>query len=227
MHEFKAGPGIVTLLAAKTWAAERKDMVRNLGKVLVKSGALKFGAFALASGKLSSYYIDLRIIPSLPLVFGQIIRAYASLIKRNVREDMFNMIAGIPTAGLTYAAAVAYELTKPLIYIRKEKKEHGAGKEVEGLLFPGAKVVIIDDVITTGGSLIAAINSIRKSGGSVEKAVVLVDRLEEGKKNLAGVGVDLVSLTSITELIDFLYEMSVIDGWQRDAIYAQAGISKS
>jgi len=215
------------MLLTKTWAAERKDIVRNLGKVLVKSGALKFGAFTLASGKLSSYYIDLRIVPSLPSVFSQVIRAYTSLIKRNVRENRFDIVAGIPTAGLTYATAVAYELSKPLIYIRKEKKEHGTGKEVEGLLPPGAKVVIIDDVITTGGSLLAAINSVRRSGGTVEKAVVLIDRLEEGKKNLADVEVDLVSLTSIAEITDFLYDMNIIEDAQRNAIYAQAGISKS
>ncbi|MCS4537313.1 MAG: orotate phosphoribosyltransferase [Thaumarchaeota archaeon] len=215
------------MLLTKTWAVERKDIVRNLGKVLVKSGALKFGAFTLASGKLSSYYIDLRIVPSLPSVFSQIVRAYTSLIKRNVRENRFDIVAGIPTAGLTYATAVAYELSKPLIYIRKEKKEYGAGKEVEGLLPPGAKVVIIDDVITTGGSLIAAINSVRRSGGTAEKAVVLIDRLEEGRKNLADVEVDLVSLTSIAEITDFLYDMNIIEDAQRNAIYAQAGISKS
>lgn len=215
------------VLLTKTWAAERKDIVRNLGKVLVKSGALNFGAFTLASGKLSSYYVDLRIVPSLPSVFSQVIRAYTSLIKRNVRENRFDIVAGIPTAGLTYATAVAYELSKPLIYIRKEKKEHGTGKEVEGLLPPGAKVVIIDDVITTGGSLLAAINSVRRSGGTVEKAVVLIDRLEEGKKNLADVEVDLVSLTSIAEITDFLYDMNIIEDAQRNAIYAQAGISKS
>ena len=211
----------------KTWATERKDIVRNLGKVLVKSGALKFGAFTLASGKLSSYYIDLRIIPSLPSVFSQVIHAYTSLIKLKVREDRFDIVAGIPTAGLTYATAVAYELSKPLIYIRKEKKEHATGKEVEGLLPPGGKVVIIDDVITTGGSLIAAINSVRRSGGTVKKAVVLIDRLEEGKKNLADVEVDLVSLTSIAEITDFLYDMNIIEDAQRNAIYSQAGISKS
>jgi len=215
------------MLLTKTWAAERKDIVRNLGKVLLKSGGLKFGAFTLASGKLSSYYIDLRIVPSLPSVFSQVIRAYTSLIKRNVRENRFDIVAGIPTAGLTYATAVAYELSKPLIYIRKEKKEYGTGKEVEGLLPPGAKVVIIDDVITTGGSLIAAINSVRRSGGTAEKAVVLIDRLEEGKKNLADVEVDLVSLTSIAEITDFLYDMNIIEDAQRNAIYAQAGISKS
>jgi orotate phosphoribosyltransferase len=215
------------LLATKTWAAERKDIIRNLGKVLVKSGALKFGAFTLASGKLSSYYIDLRIVPSLPSVFRQIIYSYKSLIKQTIRENRFDIIAGIPTAGLTYATAVAYELSKPLIYIRKEKKEHGTGKDVEGLIPPGAKVVVIDDVITTGGSLIAAINSVRRSGGTIEKAIVLIDRLEEGKKNLADVGVDLVSLTSIAEITDFLYNMNIIEDAQRNAIYAQAGISKS
>lgn len=210
-----------------SWAAERRNIVRNLGKVLVKSGALKFGAFTLASGKLSSYYIDLRIVPSLPSVFREVVYAYATLIKKSVREDKFNVIAGIPTAGLTYAAALSYELSKPLVYVRKEEKGHGTGKEIEGILPPGAKVVIIDDVITTGGSIISAVNSIRRSGGVVEKAVVLIDRLEEGKNNLTKIGVELVPLTSIAEITDFLYEMNIIEDSQRDAIYTQAGLSKS
>lgn len=210
-----------------SWAEERKSIVSNIGKVLVKSGALRFGTFTLTSGKLSSYYVDLRIVPSIPGVFREVIRAYVSLIKKSVPLNEIDAIGGIPTAGLTYATAVSYELAKPLIYIRKEEKKHGTAKDVEGLLSPGAQVVIIDDVITTGTSVISAVNAIRNNGGIVKRAVVLIDRLEGGKENLAKVGVELVTLTSIVEITDFLYDMNAIEDSSRNAIYAQAGLSKS
>jgi orotate phosphoribosyltransferase len=202
-------------------------MVSNIGKVLVKSGALKFGTFTLTSGKLSSYYVDLRIVPSIPGVFREVIHAYVSLIKKSVPLNEIDAIGGIPTAGLTYATAVSYELAKPLIYVRKEEKKHGTAKDVEGLLSPGAQVVIIDDVITTGTSVISAVNAIRNNGGIVKRAAVLIDRLEGGKENLAKVGVELVTLTSIVEITDFLYDMNIIEDSSRNAIYAQAGLSKS
>lgn len=193
----------------------------------MKSGALKFGTFTLTSGKLSSYYVDLRIVPSIPAIFREVIHAYVFLIKKSVPLGEIDAIGGIPTAGLTYATAVSYELAKPLIYVRKEERKHGTGKNIEGLLSPGAQVVIIDDVITTGSSIISAVNAIRNNGGILKKAAVLIDRLEGGKENLAKIGVTLVPLTSIVEITDFLYDMNIIEDWNRNAIYAQAGLSKS
>ena len=210
-----------------SWREERKSVISKIAKVLVKSGALRFGTFALTSGKLSSYYVDLRIVPSIPGVFREVVHAYISLIKKSIPLNEIDAIGGIPTAGLTYAATVSYELAKPLLYVRKEERKHGTGKDVEGLLSPGAQVVIIDDVITTGGSIISAVNVIRNNGGIVKKAVVLIDRLEGGKENLAKIGVALVPLASIVEVTDFLYDMNIIEYSNRNAIYAQAGLSKS
>ena len=211
----------------KSWKEERRKIIGNLGKILVKSGALKFGTFTLTSGKLSSYYVDLRIVPSLPDVFREAIHAFTSLIEQGIPPKEMNGIAGIPTAGLTYATAVSYYLSKPLIYVRKEERKHGTGKEVEGLLTPGQKFVIVDDVVTTGKSIITAVNAIRRSGGTVEGAVVLIDRLEGGTENLAKIGVTLFPLASIVEITDLLYDMNIIEDSHRDAIYAQAGLSKS
>lgn len=217
----------VVVILKKTWEEERNKIIRNIGKILVKSGALKFGTFTLTSGKLSSYYVDLRIVPSLPDIFREVIHAYVFLIRQHVPPSHIDGIAGIPTAGLTYATAVSYELSKPLIYVRKEERKHGTAKEVEGLMSPGQKFVIVDDVITTGQSIISAVDSVRRSGGTVERAVVLIDRLEGGKENLAKTGVSLVPLTSIVEITDLLYDMNIIEDSHRDAIYAQAGLSRS
>lgn len=203
-----------------SWDKRRVELIRELGRVLVKTGALRFGAFTLTSGKMSSYYIDLRIVPSLPEIFKRIIDAFVEALKNMIGLDRIDAIGGIPTAGLTYSTAVAYKLEKPLLYVRKEPKEHGTQKRVEGLLRPGWKVLILDDLVTTGSSIIRTAEAIRSEGGIVEDALVLIDRMEGGKDRLAVSSIRLKALAKITELADLLYDMDVIREDQRKAIYS-------
>ncbi|MEM3383626.1 MAG: orotate phosphoribosyltransferase [Nitrososphaerales archaeon] len=203
-----------------SWDSRRLELIKELGRVLVKIGALKFGTFTLTSGKMSSYYIDLRIVPSLPEVFKRITDIFIDAIKNMVNLDRIDAISGIPTAGLTYSTVIAYKLEKPLLYVRKELREHGTQKRVEGLLRPGWRVLIIDDLITTGNSILKAAEAIRNEGGLVEDALVLIDRMEGGKEKLATSNIKLKALAKITELADLLYDMSVIEEDQRKAIYS-------
>jgi orotate phosphoribosyltransferase len=96
----------------------------DLPGLLIRTGALKFGTFTLASGILSPYYIDLRVIPSFPSAMKAIIQAYKDLIETKIGIGEFERIAGIPTAGVPYAVVTAYELDVPFLYIRKETKMH-------------------------------------------------------------------------------------------------------
>lgn len=208
------------------WEEKKEKLIKDVGKLLVKSGALKFGTFRLASGKLSSYYIDLRILPSLPGAFRLIINAYLNIIENEIKDKGFDVIAGIPTAGLTYATVVAYKLEKPLIYVRKEVKEHGLEKRIEGMISPGSNVLLLDDLITTGDSLISAAESIRAEGGVVDKAVVLIDRMERGRERLTKNGIKLYSLVEIASLARFLYDMGVINENEKLAIFTQLGLKK-
>ncbi|MGB9659388.1 MAG: orotate phosphoribosyltransferase [Nitrososphaerales archaeon] len=203
-----------------SWDKRRVELIRELGRVLVKTGALRFGAFTLTSGKMSSYYIDLRIVPSLPEIFKRIIDAFVEALKNMIGLDRIDAIGGIPTAGLTYSTAVAYKLEKPLLYVRKEPKEHGTQKRVEGLLRPGWKVLILDDLVTTGSSILRSAEAIRSEGGIVEDALVLIDRMEGGRERLAVSNIRLKALAKITELADLLYDMDVIREDQRKAIYS-------
>jgi orotate phosphoribosyltransferase len=202
------------------WNERRSKLVEELGKVLVKTGALQFGTFTLTSGKMSSYYIDLRIVPSFPGVFKKVVDAFVDGLKNMVGLDRIDAVGGIPTAGLTYATAVAYRLDKPLIYVRKEPREHGAKKRIEGVIRPGWRVVILDDLITTGDSILKATEAVRSEGGVVEDALVLIDRMEGGKEKLATSNMDLNALVKITELADFLCNLDIIDEDQRNAIYS-------
>ncbi|MCP8308132.1 MAG: orotate phosphoribosyltransferase [archaeon] len=207
-----------------SWDERRFELIKELGRVLVKTGALQFGTFTLTSGKMSSYYIDLRIVPSLPEVFKRITDAFVEALKNMVGLEKIDAIGGIPTAGLTYATAVAYNLEKPLLYVRKEPREHGTQKRVEGLLRPGWRVLILDDLITTGGSILRAAEAIRSEGGIVEDALVLIDRMERGRERLLASNIQLKALTKITELADLLYDMNIIGKDQRKAIYGMVKI---
>ncbi|MEM4200329.1 MAG: orotate phosphoribosyltransferase [Nitrososphaerales archaeon] len=201
--------------------AERIKLVRDLSKVLVKMDAIQFGTFKLTSGKLSSYYINLRLVPSFPDVFKETVTCYLHIIKNEIGLASFDAICGIATSGLTFAAAVAYILSKPLIYLRREKKEHGLTKRLEGAIYPGWKVLVLDDLATTGESILTAVNAVRSEGGIVGDAVVLIDRKEGAEKALLQEGVRMHAFTNISEISEILYDAGMLDYEQITAIRAQ------
>ena len=203
------------------WYEKRQLLVKDLGQILVGNGVVKFGTFTLSSGKISPYYIDLRLVPSFPEVFSKVITAYENSLKGLIGLDNVDAVGGVPTSGLTYAAVVAYNLKKPLIYVRKENKTYGTEKEVEGVLKPGYKIALIDDLITTGGSLVKTIDTLRQKGVEVDNVIVLIDRLEGGANLLAEKGVKLNAITNIGELADLLHEMEIIDSEQHRHIKSQ------
>lgn len=176
---------------------------------LLKSNSLRFGVFTLASGKQSSYYIDLRVLPSFPLHFKLAIGAMKDTVARQVGE--FDTIASVPTSGLVFGSALSYEMGKPFIYARKESKGYGTGKAVEGFLKPGSRVVVVDDVATTGTSVSSAVETIRANGGIVENVVALVDRHEGGEERLKKMGVKLHSVAGINEIVNELHKAGLID----------------
>src|SRR5919206_4380319 len=136
-----------------------KDFVFEFASFLLKSNSLKFGVFTLASGKQSAYYIDLRMLPSFPEYFRLVINALKDTITRKVGN--FDIIASVPTSGLVFGSALAYEMNRPFIYARIQPKSYGTEKIVEGFLEPGSKVVIVDDVATTGTSVSRAAEIMR------------------------------------------------------------------
>jgi orotate phosphoribosyltransferase len=170
---------------------------------------------------MSPYYIDLRLLPSYPNSFCEIVDSYISIIENRIGLDNIEAIGGVPTSGLTYATAVAYSTKKPLIYVRDNKKDYGTSKWIEGVLKPGSNVLILDDLITTGNSLIKTIDKIKSEGGEIDNAIVLIDRLEGGKEILDKKGVKLNAITDIDELTELLYNMQIIDSEKRSYIKSQ------
>ncbi len=192
------------------WPSRKSQLAEEAVKILFKRGAILFGEFTLTSGLKSPYYIDLRVIPSYPEDFDRICTMYAEIIE-NEFENV-DKIAGVPTAGIPFAALVAYKLKKPLIYVRKEvERAHGRGKLVEGVLHRGERVVLIDDVATTGGSLILTAKSVHSFGGEVAGAVVLVDREQGATENLKKAGVELHYLIRISDAPKILLRNGMIN----------------
>lgn len=176
-----------------------------LAEVLFRIGALRFGRFTLASGKTSTYYVDLRVIPSDPEAYALAIEAYKA-VAGEVGEKNFDVVGGVATAGVAMSAPLAFVLRKPMVYVRKEEKGHGLNRLVEGAVRPGWRALLVDDIVTTGGSLISAVKALRAAGCVVKDAVVLVDRLEGGKANLASSGVRLSAFADVKELVGILRE---------------------
>ena len=201
----------------KTPSAATVDEFCN---ILLRTGSLEFGTFKLASGILSPYYVDLRLIPSNPEAFQRTVAMYESVLEPSLVKHA-QRLAGVPTAGIAYAAVLALHFAKPMLYVRKEQKEHGHRRRIEGLLQPGDRVVVLDDVVTSGKSLLEAAEAIRAEGGIVEDAVVLLDRQQGAEGNLKKNGVRLHSFTTMRRIADKLLILGTIDEKQRDEIVRQ------
>ncbi|CAI4220827.1 unnamed protein product [Auanema sp. JU1783] len=176
--------------------------IRNLLRLMVKHEVFKFGQFELKSGQLSPIYIDLRECFGYPVLMEATSSCLTSLIRLVGSE--FQGVVGVPYAALPYATIVSQNLKQSLIIIRKEAKSYGTKKLIEGKYENGQKVIIIEDVVTTGGSIIEVINTLRADGLIVEDVFCLLDREQGGRKKLKDHGINLHSLLNMQNILSFL-----------------------
>lgn len=171
----------------------------EMSQALVDCGALQFGEFTLASGAKSSYYIDIKRASTDP----KVLRLIARLMGENLRASGLKVdrIAGVVLGSVPLAAALALETGIPYVMIRKEKKDHGTGKLIEGVLNSGDKVLVVEDVITSAGSSMKAIETLRSEGAVVENVFSVIDREAGGSDNLASIDVKLTPLVRASELL--------------------------
>jgi len=158
-------------------------------------GAVAFGTFTLASGRTSSYYVDIKKAVTRPDLLRTIAEGMAPY------AGSADRIAGVELGAVPIAAAVSLASGKPYLMVRKSTKEHGTKKEFEGELRKGEKVLFVEDVVTTGGTLRAAIERLRAQGAVIDDVVCVVDREEGGKMALAEITVRLHALITAKVLL--------------------------
>lgn len=176
---------------------------------MYKLGVIKIGQFKLKSGVISPFYIDLRLIPSEPELFKLTIDAYLDLIQ--ALEYKPAAIAGIMSAGIPFATGIALKLDIPMIQIRKEPKAHGTARLIEGILpEPGSKIVLIDDLISTGASKFGPIDALTEMGYVIEDLIVLIDRTNKKNQDvLKEKGVFIHSAHEIQSLLHSLSDSNI------------------
>ena len=157
--------------------------------------------FTWASGMKSPIYCDNRLTISYPEVRNLICKGLVQLIQKNYPKA--EVIAGTATAGIPHAAWVADKLNLPLIYVRSKPKDHGQGKQVEGVLKPGQKVVVIDDLISTGQSVLGAVKAVQKADAEVVGvAGIFSYQLPSATKNFADAQIEFDTVTNYSILIE-------------------------
>ncbi len=197
----------------------RRSQINELAEGMVKAGAMQFGTFTLGDGKESAYYIDLKGILSYPGLYSLAVESLGRMA--SAKAPKADAVCGVPINGLVLAAPLALSLKKPLAYA---KSGEGAGaKHVEGEIRPDWKVLVVDDVSTSGRTILEAAKAVEEEGGEVTDALVLIDRLEGARERLSKEGIALHCLTDVVELADTLFSMELIGEKELKAITKSVG----
>ncbi|MFX0015616.1 MAG: orotate phosphoribosyltransferase [Promethearchaeota archaeon] len=177
----------------------RKQVINTLKKISV----LKYGQFKLKNGSISSVYIDLRILPNFPKEFQKIIKISADFIQKNEKIGFFDAIIAPPLAGVPLGVAIALELKKEFYLARLQIKNHGTRKLIEGNV-QNKRILMVDDVITSGGSKIPLLESIRSHGAKIDSVFVFINRMPDKNSLDAFEQDNNVSLSFLLSLNDLL-----------------------
>lgn len=188
------------------------NIARDVAKALIGIGGVGFvpdNPITFKSGILSPMYMDNRMFPSYPKEWRVVLDSFMSKIKEQNIE--FDVIAGIETAGIPHSAALGALLMKPSVFIRKAAKDHGTKKMVEGGRVEGKRVLLIEDLVTTGGSSLHGVEELRKAGAKVTDCLVIVGyELQEAKEAFEKEKVHLTQLTDVHTILTVAEEMGKI-----------------
>lgn len=192
---------------AKEPLARRAGIPSRLADGLLKAGCIKFGNFTLKSGIVSPFYVDLRQLVTYPDILAEVSSAYLPIL----RSLKFDRIAAIPYAALPIATTISIQTGWPMIYPRKESKGYGTAAEIEGEFKPGERVVVIDDLATTGGSKFEVIQKLTDAGLIVEDVVILIDRQSGAAASLKKAGYNLHAVLKFSDMLNQWEHNGLVD----------------
>jgi len=170
---------------------------KEVADALRDADAVLRGEFELSSGRTSDYYVDKYVFETQP----DALRVVGRAVAEKVRETGADRIGGVALGGVPLAAVASVESGVPYVIARKEAKEYGTANAVEGELEEGDRVVVVEDIVTTGASAVEAVEKLRAAGATVDEIVVVVDRQEGGRENVEDAGLRMHALTTAEELV--------------------------
>jgi orotate phosphoribosyltransferase len=203
---------------------------KQIAKYLLETKAVFLNPkdpFTWASGIKSPIYCDNRVLLSFPSIRSKVIDAFVEIIKKDYPN--VDCIAGVATAGIPHAALISDRMNLPMIYIRSSAKDHGLSKQIEGKFNPGAKIVVIEDLISTASSSLKALEALASEDVEVlGLAAIFTYGLDKAKQNLENANVKAVTLSNYEALIEVALEEKYIEGsdlktlqnWKKDLVSA-------
>lgn len=196
------------------------DLTGQIAAALIEIGAVSFTPLqpvTFKSGLLSPIYVDNRRLPFHPEVWRLVILGFEQLIAD--RALSYDLIAGIETAGIPHSAALAYHLQKPSVFVRKQPKDHGKKKLVEGGDVTGKEVLLVEDHITTGGSSLAGVNALRTESAGVQHCLAITSyNLPEATTAFNAAGVQIHVLCKLSKLLEVALQKELFDQEELDII---------
>ncbi len=176
---------------------------QKIARILLQIGAVRFNPgkpVVFKSGIISPVYVDNRKLPFHPKEWQAVTKGFEDIIKK--KKISFDALAGVAVGGVPHSSALAFSLKKPSVFIRKEAKNHGTKSLVEGGDIKNKKIILIEDMVSTGASSLKAVKEIKKAGGMIKDCLVIVSYdFKEGKDNFKNAGVKLHALTSFPVIL--------------------------
>lgn len=174
--------------------------------ILHKLGVVQFGEFRLKSGIISPLYIDLRRTITYPLILRQLLE----LMWGQIENKQFDLICGVPLTAVVFSSYLSVAKGLPMILCRKEVKDHGTKKKIEGEYFSGQRCLLVEDLITSGSSILETARPLEEEGLVIKDIILIIDRQQGGKQKLESLGYDVHSLFTLSEILNTLEKQEKI-----------------